>query len=263
MTDPVVPTKKGNVLYWVSDIDPNALAQADRGQLSEARTKAQAHLAGIMSHVDYDHDVSELVAVLLDNPALLSALCGEGVAPDSETAEAIAIIEGSRQTHVEWLDYLAKHGDDLRPHEEIAGDADHHREAIEKYDRVLAVLRRPPAPDSERPDTPDAVKYEAEKVMDPILRRWFGYDCQSYEVEHHAENAAVDLSWALADAGLLAVPRPDRLSEDQRSLVEFVRRCAESDGTRRPVELQPFMCERVVAILDRLAPPPSPGQGES
>lgn len=56
-------------------------------------------------------------------------------------AEAIQIIEDSRQTHVEWIEYLAKFGDDLRPHEEIAGDAAHHQEAVEKYDRVLAVLR--------------------------------------------------------------------------------------------------------------------------
>ena len=46
----------------------------------------------------------------------------------------------------------------------------------------------------------------AEKVMDPILRRWFAYDCAPHEVEHYAENAAVDLSWALQDAGLLASP---------------------------------------------------------
>lgn len=44
----------------------------------------------------------------------------------------------------------------------------------------------------------------AEKVMDPILRTWFAYDCAPHEVEHYAENAAVDLSWALQDAGLLA-----------------------------------------------------------
>lgn len=42
--------------------------------------------------------------------------------------------------------------------------------------------------------------------MDPILRVWFAYDCAPHEVEHHAENAAVDLSWALQDAGLLASP---------------------------------------------------------
>lgn len=43
-----------------------------------------------------------------------------------------------------------------------------------------------------------------EEVMVPILRTWFGYDCAPHEVEHYAENAAVDLSWALQDAGLLA-----------------------------------------------------------
>lgn len=57
------------------------------------------------------------------------------------TERAIAIIEDSRRTHVEWLVYLAKHGDDLRPYEEIAGDATHHREAVAGYDHVLEVLR--------------------------------------------------------------------------------------------------------------------------
>lgn len=42
-----------------------------------------------------------------------------------------------------------------------------------------------------------------EKVMVPILRTWFGYDCAPHEVEHYAENAAVDLSWKLEEAGLL------------------------------------------------------------
>ena len=63
-----------------------------------------------------------------------------------ERAEAIRIIEDSRRTHVEWIEYLAKFGDDLRPHEEIAGDTAHHREAVEKYDRVLAVLRAEASP---------------------------------------------------------------------------------------------------------------------
>ena len=63
-----------------------------------------------------------------------------------DIARAIATIEDSRQTHVEWIDYLARHGDDLRPHEEIAGDAGHHREAVEQYEQVLSVLRASAAP---------------------------------------------------------------------------------------------------------------------
>lgn len=53
----------------------------------------------------------------------------------------------------------------------------------------------------------------AEKVMDPILRRWFAYDCAPHEVGHYAENAAVDLSWALQNAGLL-VPHNDALMSE-------------------------------------------------
>ena len=73
---------------------------------------------------------------LLDDPAILVAPLSEG-----EVATALKIIEDSRRTHVEWVDYLSKFGADLRPHEEIAGDAAHHREAVEGYDLVLRVLR--------------------------------------------------------------------------------------------------------------------------
>ena len=102
MTDPVVPTKKGNVLYWVSDIDPNALAQAE------------------------------------------------------QTA------------------------------------------AMPLYPTKADVL--------------DGLKYEAEKVMDPILRRWFAIDLDPVDAERNAENAAVDLSWHLENVGLLN--RPTLIDED-------------------------------------------------
>jgi hypothetical protein len=102
MTDPVVPTKKGNVLYWVSDIDPNALAQAE------------------------------------------------------QTA------------------------------------------AMPLYPTKADVL--------------DGLKYEAEKAMDPILRRWFAIDLDPVDAERNAENAAVDLSWHLENVGLLN--RPTLIDEE-------------------------------------------------
>ena len=74
-----------------------------------------------------------------------------------ERAEAIRIIEDSRRTHVEWIEYLAKFGDDLRPHEEIAGDAAHHREAVEGYDLVLRVLRLVPSPPPGEPESEKAM----------------------------------------------------------------------------------------------------------
>lgn len=74
--------------------------------------------------------------------------------------------------------------------------------------RVADLLDRLSAlPDSERPEGERTVlsfdKYEAEKVMDPILRRWFAMDLDPIDVERNAENAAVDLSWGLEAAGLL------------------------------------------------------------
>ena len=52
----------------------------------------------------------------------------------------------------------------------------------------------------------NGIKYEAEKVMDPILRRWFAIDLDPVDAERNAENAAVDLSWHMEEAGLLAFP---------------------------------------------------------
>lgn len=73
--------------------------------------------------------------------------------PVGALRQAIATIEDSRQTHVEWIEYLAKYGNDLRPHEEIAGDTAHHREAVEQYEQVLSVLRAALA-STEAPESP-------------------------------------------------------------------------------------------------------------
>jgi hypothetical protein len=74
-------------------------------------------------------------------------------------------------------------------------------------------------PSDRRPDPKPA----AEAVMDPILRVWFGTDADGTEVhasiaENQAENAAIDLSWALEAAGLLAPPgpRPEQPTEEER-----------------------------------------------
>ncbi len=53
------------------------------------------------------------------------------------------------------------------------------------------------------PSVGDKARYAAERVMEPILRRWFAIDLDPVDVERNAENAAVDLSWALESAGLL------------------------------------------------------------
>lgn len=69
----------------------------------------------------------------------------------AEVDEAVRIVEHSRSTHEQWLDWLARgitrcgtegcerdHSTDA----EIAGDEQHHRDAIAGYDKVLAVLAR-------------------------------------------------------------------------------------------------------------------------
>ncbi len=54
-------------------------------------------------------------------------------------AKAIAIIEDSRSTHVEWVESLQRNP--LRAEDGYVGDIDHHRRCIADYDHVLAVLR--------------------------------------------------------------------------------------------------------------------------
>lgn len=53
------------------------------------------------------------------------------------------------------------------------------------------------------PSVGDKARYAAERVMEPILRRWFEIDLEPVNLDSNAENAAVDLSWALESAGLL------------------------------------------------------------
>lgn len=56
--------------------------------------------------------------------------------------QAIAYIEECRQTHVNWADWQETNPDweaETQPRQ--VGDAEHHREWVEKYDLVLDVLR--------------------------------------------------------------------------------------------------------------------------
>ena len=59
--------------------------------------------------------------------------------------------------------------------------------------------KRTPMSDSRADDA----RYAAERVMEPILRRWLAIDLEPVNLWSNAENAAVDLSYALEDAGLL------------------------------------------------------------
>ncbi len=58
----------------------------------------------------------------------------------------------------------------------------------------------------------DDARYAAERVMEPILRRWFAIDLDPVDAERNAENAAVDLSWHLENVGLLN--RPTLIDEE-------------------------------------------------
>lgn len=63
--------------------------------------------------------------------------------PD-EIRLAIARIEESRSTHVEWAEFQAAHPDDWMNlvDRSSPGGPEHHHRAIVEYDQVLDVLRR-------------------------------------------------------------------------------------------------------------------------
>jgi hypothetical protein len=91
----------------------------------------------------------ELVASGLDYESAVVAAFGPDVDPATALAAAIARIERSRQTHIEWRDYwrsIPGHGEcaDCKATAEIAGDLDRQVRVIAEYDNVLAVLRTMP-----------------------------------------------------------------------------------------------------------------------
>lgn len=66
----------------------------------------------------------------------------------SKIDSAIATIEFSRQTHVEWRDYMLGHKDTVncdcgKDHPDVKnlGDSTYHQNCIDEYDNVLEVLR--------------------------------------------------------------------------------------------------------------------------
>lgn len=70
--------------------------------------------------------------------AAIAAVSG-GSAYCDKRRQAIAVIEDSRETHVDWARWLEKHPDD--PRAKDVGDAQFHRECIQRYDFVLSVLK--------------------------------------------------------------------------------------------------------------------------
>ena len=74
------------------------------------------------------------------------------------------------------------------------------------------------------PSVGDKARYAAERVMEPILRRWFEIDLEPVDLDSNAENAAVDLSWALESAGLL-LPIELVVPEERAPTQTKVERC--------------------------------------
>jgi len=65
---------------------------------------------------------------------------GAPVVLSVDAERAITIIEGSRDTHLKWIEYLSHPLSE--PVSEDVGDIAHHRATVEDYDFVLSVLRR-------------------------------------------------------------------------------------------------------------------------
>jgi hypothetical protein len=55
---------------------------------------------------------------------------------------AIAAVERSRETHIVWFRWLTHYPAEAVKNAGWAGDAEHHRSCIVRYDHVLATLRR-------------------------------------------------------------------------------------------------------------------------
>lgn len=69
---------------------------------------------------------------------------GYNTPTDEDVARAIAIIEDSRRTHVEWAEWQEATPDWRSKVEPSSpGEPEHHRRCIAEYDHVLAVLRAP------------------------------------------------------------------------------------------------------------------------
>lgn len=67
----------------------------------------------------------------------------EGAGGVTERERAIEIIRHSKETHVEWINYIRNYPEEATkpaPEIETAGDVAHHQECIDNYDLVLRVL---------------------------------------------------------------------------------------------------------------------------
>lgn len=76
----------------------------------------------------------------------------------ADVDRAIAVVENSRRTHVEWAEFIES-GQTWTPSPDHVGDVEHHRECIVGYDHVLTVLRaaEPREDESSRSATPETV----------------------------------------------------------------------------------------------------------
>ena len=104
------------------------------------------------------------------------------------------------------------------------------------------------------PSVGDKARYAAERVMQPILERWFTIDLEPVNLDSNAENAAVDLAWALDSAGLLLpieLVVPGKIAGEQATMqakVEQALYAAEVDGLLRSAG-RIDIARRVVAAL--------------
>lgn len=59
----------------------------------------------------------------------------------NQVAKAIRSIEESRQSHVDWIEYLDRYPKRERTQGKLAGDRRHHRLWVRRYNQVLRVLK--------------------------------------------------------------------------------------------------------------------------
>jgi hypothetical protein len=138
--------------------------------------------------------------------------------PSGDIQRAIAIIEDSRQTHVNWADWRRK-GNGTDTDHEMIGDLEWHENAIRDYDHVLAVLRSGAVPQSERgAEGVEAVCVQCghyappEERMNPTLHRTCYESGMNEEVR-----TLLDIIDRITEGGEV------RLYEDEHQAVERIR----------------------------------------
>lgn len=127
----------------------------------------------------------------------------ESPAPTPDIAAAIATIESSRKTHVDWGAYFEAHPEEEAKHAKTVHSAAEQREIVAAYDNVLACLRK--QDEAERRAAGAAAQANSDKTALTLAQRVHGDLERSYRAKLTAAEAERDrLRERLEATGVLA-----------------------------------------------------------